>query len=103
MKTITGQIGAWLSSYNVNTDPSDISNLFFANSDMSTSGWVKVGDATVTVELVSDTDLLTGQLAMLDEAERRADAECQRIKNEIEGQRQRLLAIEYKPCQTTEG
>ena len=33
---------------------------------------------------------------MLDEAERRADAECQRIKNEIEGQRQRLLAIEYK-------
>ena len=96
MKTITGQIGAWLSSYNVNTDPSDISNLFFANSDMSTSGWVKVGDATVTVELVSDTDLLTGQLAMLDEAERRADAECQRIKNEIEGQRQRLLAIEYK-------
>ena len=96
MKTITGQIGAWLSSYNVNTDPSDISNLFFANSDMSTSGWVKVGDATVTVELVSDIDLLTGQLAMLDEAERRADAECQRIKNEIEGQRQRLLAIEYK-------
>ena len=96
MKTITGKTGAWLSSYNVNPDPSDISNLFFANSDMSTSGWVKVGDATVTVELVSDTDLLTGQLAMLDEAERRADAECQRIKNEIEGQRQRLLAIEYK-------
>ena len=90
MKTITGQIGAWLSSYNVNADPSDVNKLFFANSDMTTNGWVRVGDATVTVELVSDTDLLTGQLAMLDEAER------QRIKNEIEGQRQRLLAIEYK-------
>ena len=96
MKTITGKTGAWLSSYNVNADPIDVNNLFFTNSDMSTSGWVNVGDATVTVELVSDTDLLTGQLAMLDEAERRADAECQRIKNEIEGQRQRLLAIEYK-------
>ena len=96
MKTITGKTGAWPSSYNVNADPIDVNNLFFTNSDMTTNGWVRVGDATVTVALIDDTDLLTGQLAMLDEAERRADAECQRIKNEIEGQRQRLLAIEYK-------
>ena len=97
MKTITGQIGAWLSSYNVNADPSDVNNLFFANSDMTTNGWVRVGDATVTVELVSDTDLLTGQLAMLEEAERRVKADAQANLNEIEGQRQRHLAIEYKP------
>ena len=97
MKTITGQIGAWLSSYNVNADTSDVNNLFFANSDMTTNGWVRVGDATVTVELVSDTDLLTGQLAMLEEAERRVKADAQAKLNEIEGQRQRLLAIEYKP------
>ena len=96
MKTITGKTGAWLSSYNVNADPIDVNNLFFTNLDMTTNGWVRAGDATVTVALIDDTDLLTGQLAMLDEAERRADAECQRIKNEIEGQRQRLLAIEYK-------
>ena len=96
MKTITGQIGAWLPSYNVNADPSDVNNLFFANSDMTTNGWVRVGDATVTVELVSDTDLLTGQLAMLDEAGRRVKADAQAKLNEIEGQRQRLLAIEYK-------
>ena len=96
MKTITGKTGAWLSSYNVNADPSDVDNLFFANSDMTTNGWVRVGDATVTVVLLDDPDLLAGQLAMLDEADRRADAECQRIKNEIEGQRQRLIAIEYK-------
>ena len=96
MKTITGQIGAWLSSYNVNADPSDVNNLFFANSDMTTNGWVRVGDATVTVELVSDTDLLTGQLAMLEEAERRVKADAQKKLTKIEGQRQRLLAIEYK-------
>ena len=96
MKTITGTTGAWLASYNLNADPSEVNNLFFASSDMSSCGWIRVGSASVTVELLSDTDLLTGQLAMLDEAERRADAECQRIKNEIEGQRQRLLAIEYK-------
>ena len=96
MKTITGKTGAWLSSYNVNTDPSDVNNLSFSNSDMTTNGWVRVGDATITVVLLDAPDLLTGQLAMLDEAERRADAEFQRIKNDIEGQRQRLLAIEYK-------
>lgn len=103
MKTITGKTGAWLSSYNVNADPSDVNNLFFANSDMTTSGWVRVGDATITVVLLDAHDLLTGQLAMLDEAERRVKAEAQAKLNEIEGQRQRLLAIEYKPCQTTEG
>ena len=97
MKTITGTIGAWLSSHNLNADPNDFENLFFAVSDMTNIGWIKVGNASVTVELMSDADQLTNQLAMLEEAERRADAECQRIKNEIEGQRQRLLAIEYKP------
>ena len=96
MKTITGKTGAWLSSYNVNADPSDVNNLFFASSDMSSCGWIKVGSASVTVELLSDTDLMTEQLAMLDEAERRVKAEAQAKLNEIEGQRQRLLAIEYK-------
>ena len=97
MRTITGTIGAWLSSHNLNADPNDFENLFFAVSDMTNIGWIKVGNASVTVELLSDADQLTNQLAMLEEAERRADAECQRIKNEIEGQRQRLLAIEYRP------
>ena len=96
MKTITGTIGAWLSSHNLNADPNDFENLFFAVSDMINIGWVKVGTASVTVELLSDTDLMTEQLAMLDEAERRVKAEAQAKLNEIEGQRQRLLAIEYR-------
>ena len=96
MKTITGTIGAWLSSHNLNADPNDFENLFFAVSDMTNIGWIKVGNASVTVELLSDTDLMTEQLAMLDEAERRVKAEAQAKLNEIEGQRQRLLAIEYK-------
>ena len=103
MRTITGTTGAWLASYNTHADPSDVDNLFFASSDMTSFGWVKVGTASVTVELLSDTDLMTEQLAMLDEAERRVKAEAQAKLNEIEGKRQRLLAIEYKPCQTTEG
>lgn len=96
MKTITGTTGAWLTSRSMDQDQNNIYNLFFSNSDMTPCGWIKVGNAEVSVELMSDGDILTGQLAMLDEAERRAEAECQRIKNEIEGHRQRLLAIEYK-------
>ena len=96
MKTITGTIGAWLSSHNLNADPNDFENLFFAVPDMTNIGWVKVGTASVTVELLSDTDLMTEQLSMLNEAERRVKADAQAKLNEIEGQRQRLLAIEYK-------
>ncbi len=97
MKTITGTMGAWLSSHNLNADPNDFENLFFAVSDMTNIGWIKVGNASVTVELMSDADQLTNQLAMLEEAERRVKADAQAKLNEIEGQRQRLLAIEYKP------
>ena len=97
MKTITGTIGAWLSSHNLNADPNDFENLFFAVSDMTNIGWIKVGNASVTVELMSDADQLTNQLAMLEEAERRVKADAQAKLNEIEGQRQRLLAIEHKP------
>ena len=97
MKTITGTIGAWLSSHKLNADPNDFENLFFAVSDMTNIGWIKVGNASVTVELMSDADQLTNQLAMLEEAERRVKADAQAKLNEIEGQRQRLLAIEYKP------
>ncbi len=97
MKTITGTIGAWLSSHNLNADQNDFENLFFAVSDMTNIGWIKVGNASVTVELMSDADQLTNQLAMLEEAERRVKADAQAKLNEIEGRRQRLLAIEYKP------
>ena len=79
MRTITGTTGAWLPSYNTHADPSDVDNLFFASSDMTSCGWVKVGTASVTVELLSDTDLMTEQLAMLDEAERIASGSVKPI------------------------
>ena len=103
MKTITGTAGAWLSSAFIDRDPEEFSNLHITDSDMTECGWIRVGTASVTVDLLSDADKLTNQLAMLNEAERRVKADAQAKLNEIEGQRQRLLAIEYKPCQTTEG
>lgn len=92
MKT---EISAWITQ--MDADPKNVDDLRFYNVDMTDCGWVKVGIAKVEVELIDDADRLQNQLDMLDEAERRAEAECQRIKTSIEGQRQRLLAIEYKP------
>ena len=96
MKTITGTAGAWLSSLLIYSDPEEFSNLHITDSDMTECGWVMVGTASVTVDLLSDADKLTNQLALLNEAERRVKADAQSKLNEIEGQRQRLLAIEYK-------
>ena len=96
MKTITGTAGAWLGSVFIDRDPEEFSNLYITDSDMTECGWVRVGTASVTVDLLSDADKLTNQLALLNEAERRVKADAQSKLNEIEGQRQRLLAIEYK-------
>ena len=96
MKTITGTAGAWLSSAFIDSEPEEFSNLHITDSDMTECGWVRVGTASVTVDLLSDADKLTNHLALLNEAERRVKADAQSKLNEIEGQRQRLLAIEYK-------
>ena len=96
MKTITGTAGAWLISAFIDRDPEEFCNLHITDSDMTECGWVRVGTASVTVDLLSDADKLTNQLALLNEAERRVKADAQSKLNEIEGQRQRLLAIEYK-------
>ena len=96
MKTITGTAGAWLSSAFIDRDQEEFGNLHITDSDMTECGWVRVGTASVTVDLPSDADKLTNQLALLNEAERRVKADAQSKLNEIEGQRQRLLAIEYK-------
>ena len=97
MKKITGMTTAWLSYA---TDATEFSNLAFSSCDMSDHGWVKVGDASVTVTLLDYKDVVTGQIDMLNEAKKRVQAEAEKKLTEIEGQIQSLLAIEYKPLAT---
>ena len=96
MKTVTGTTGAWLSSLSMDENPENLTSLSFAAHDMTECGWTKVGTAEITVELFDDKEILSNQLSMLDEAEKRVKADAQAKLTEIEGQRQRLLAIEYK-------
>lgn len=97
MKTVTGTTGAWLSSSRLNENPAAIENLSFAEHDMTSCGWTKVGTAEIAVELFDDQEIVSNKLSMLDEAEKRVKADAQNKLTEIEGQRQKLLAIEYRP------
>lgn len=97
MKTVNGQLLAWLSAYQLNEDPSNLTSLTFSNQDMSECGWTQVGTAEISVTLLEDSEILSGKLSSLDEAEKRVKADAQNKLTEIERQRQQLLAIEYRP------
>ena len=96
MKTITGKITAYLSGRSESSDPQDIDDLAFSTLDMTDHGWVKVGDAEITVSLYGREEITRSQVSMLTEAKRRIQAETQAKINQIDGQIQSLLAIECK-------
>ena len=66
-------------------------------------GWVKVGTATVTVTFDDDNTITGNLIDSLKEKKAKTLADAQVEANAIEQKIQSLLAIEYKPCATTEG
>ena len=97
MKTITGTTCAWLNEYSAARNSSvEIQNMSFAEQDMTSFGWVKIGTAEISVELFDDKEIIVNKLAVLDEAEKRVKADAENKLTEIERQRQQLLAIEHK-------
>ena len=105
MKTIKFQTTAWLTSFRAerNADLTDGDNLNFSSFDMADQGWIKVGEAGISVTLRDPNEITASQVAVLREAKRRLQAETEMKVNAIEGQIQSLLAIENKSCATTEG
>ena len=97
MKTVNGTTSAWLSSIGRKDDPSNIENLMFSNCDMTSSGWIKVGNASVTVEFLDNQSIINGRIDALHADERRVMAETEKKLTDIRGQIQSLLAIEHKP------
>ena len=97
MKTITGTTCAWLNEHSAARNSSvEIQNMSFAEHDMTSFGWVKIGTAEISVELFDDKEIVVNKLAVLDEAEKRVKADAENKLTEIERQRQQLLAIEHK-------
>lgn len=101
MTTKTASIGAWLPSRHqyrptdlLNADAVDMLNaLGFSSHDMSTHGWVKVGDAHISVDLLPAEQCAADTIAAL----RREQGELQAKATQIEGEIQKLLAITYAP------
>lgn len=106
MTTKTASIGAWLPAHNQfrpadlhSVDDVELANaLGYSQHDMTSAGWVKVGTAKITVELLSVEQCMHGTI----EALRREQGELQAKATQIEGEIQKLLAITYAPVRDAE-
>ena len=107
MKTITATVPAYMSEYNSidrleKTYPdSAISQLMLTNIEVK--DWIWIGSASVTVEIAEDKEIKAGLVESLKNAKKKIQADAEKSITEIDAKIQSLLAIEYKPCQTTEG
>ena len=89
--------GAWLTSYG-GVMPADlhkldgddlIDRLAYSSQDMTDQGWVRVGEADITVTLASVEARTADTIAAL----RRKQGELQSAATRIEGEIQKLLSI----------
>lgn len=92
-----GHIAAWLTAYS-ETKPADLhkldgdklaGSLIYAQHDMTDQGWVRVGEADITVTLASVEARTADTIAAL----RRKQGELQAASTRIEGEIQKLLSI----------
>ena len=100
---ITTTVGAWINPHSHITPeqlrtPKGVAGLEFTPHDMSTHGWTRVGDATITVDLVDERQLVDNKIAALrkEAISIRADATAKVTR--IEGKINQLLAIENSPA-----
>jgi hypothetical protein len=63
----------------------------YSDHDMTSEGWVQIGTATISLELLPPEDLTAHQVAAL----RKQQGELIAKANQVEGQIQQLLAIEH--------
>ena len=107
MKTITATVPAWISTHTDSlkslseaTPERAVSGLIFWEphyaEGTSPDTWTKVGTAEITVTFGDHEKIIGTQIAMLQAAKRKVQADCEVALNQLEGQIQSLLAIESK-------
>lgn len=100
---ITFQTKAWISEYNTATPeqlrtPEGAASLYYSASDLSTHGHTFAGNATITLDLLDDRNLVDNKVATLREQAVSIRAEATAKCTRIEGQINQLLAIENSPA-----
>lgn len=98
MKTITGTTKAWLSNYDgpdalEGEQDKAVSALWYSAHDMTGQGWVYAGVANITIEVVSNDDLIANKVATLRKELQTVRAKAEVAAGDIEAKIQKLLAI----------
>lgn len=101
---VTFETKAWISEYNSVTPeqlrtPEGATTLHYSDHDMRGNGWSFAGDATVTLNLIGERDLIDSKVVSLREQAASIRAEATAKVTRIEGQIQQLLCIENSPAQ----
>jgi predicted PhzF superfamily epimerase YddE/YHI9 len=73
-----------------------IGALGYTNHDMTNSGWIKVGAATITVELMNEGDVNSAQMASLKAELQQTRADNQVRENDILDRISKLGALTYE-------
>lgn len=105
MRTVTADVAAWITNettspeFLLTGEPADvIGTLYFHNFDgCIPDGWVKAGDATVTLTLVGERELINNKAAKLRVEINKVQADAEIRINELKGKLQNLLAITCQP------
>lgn len=103
MRVIKGKAFAWTTKYSgvgpneLKDSPEDalVKDLSYSVHDMTDAGWVKVGDADVTVQLFGIEEIVSGQVDALKTMKQDVIAKAEAEATRIEGEIQKLLAISY--------
>lgn len=97
---ITQQITAWLSSKSpaaiaclADPNKADLSDLVYTNLDMSYSGWIRIGAATITLEIVDRDTITRAAVGALEEKIEEVKAKASAAINELQGQINSLAAL----------
>lgn len=115
MPKITGNAVAWVAGHNLqnseainlkNADPDMLmGQLSFQplSLNMETEGWLKIGSATITVDIPDNDTLTQHQIKALETQVQTIHAEAQRNVNRIRDRISKLQALTFDGATTNEG
>jgi len=104
----TGTIGAWIAStsrasfkdlsHMAESGKGDaaVSALSYSHVDMTFCGWIRVGEATITVDLFSESSVNSAQMTLLKAELKETRANNQQRENDIMDRISNLSALTYE-------
>lgn len=101
MTTITGSTTAWLTYHGDIRSLRDqkpdelVSSLGYSTNDMTSHGWIAIGQAEVRLVMPAESVLLSNQIEALRLQQREALAKAEDFEQRIK----KLLAISYEPSE----